>query len=104
VNANANKEVSLNITQFKADQATARTMSKLSDTAVKLTKANELNVQVTRADKDKYYNNPDKAKGDRYQEWLKRLKTDIYIDETMRIVSDMANSRPAQVAKTEKAN
>ncbi|GGH71417.1 carboxyl-terminal processing protease [Filimonas zeae] len=101
INANANKEVSLNITQFKADQATARSMSKLSDTAVKLTKAHELNVQVTKADKDKYYNNPDKAKGERYQEWLKRLKTDIYIDETARIVSDMANSRQ-QVAKTEK--
>lgn len=103
INANANKEVSLNITQFKADQATARSMSKLSDTAVKLTKANELNVQVTKADKDKYYNNPDKAKGERYQDWLKRLKTDIYIDETARIVSDMANSRQ-QVAKTENPN
>lgn len=103
-NANANKEVSLNITRFKADQATARSMSKLSDTAVKLIKGKELNVQVTKADKEKYYNNPDKAKGERYQEWLKRLKTDIYIDETARIVSDMASSRQTQVAKTEKAD
>lgn len=97
-NANANKEVSLNITQFKADQVTARNMSRLSDTAMKLTKGHEINVQVAKADKEKYYNNADKAKGERYQDWLKRMKTDIYIDETMRIVSDMASGRQQQLA------
>ncbi|BAV06390.1 carboxyl-terminal processing protease [Filimonas lacunae] len=98
-NANANKEVSLNITQFRDDQKKAREMSKLSDSALKLTKNKELNVQVLKADKEKYYNNPDKAKGERYQDWLKRLKTDLYIDETMRIVTDMAAGRQQNVAR-----
>ncbi|MFM7672630.1 MAG: carboxy terminal-processing peptidase [Bacteroidota bacterium] len=33
--------------------------------------------------------NNDKAKQDRYKAWLKSLETDIYLDETLQVISDM---------------
>jgi carboxyl-terminal processing protease len=40
-------------------------------------------------DRDKFYNNPDKAKGERYQQWLKNAQSDIYISETVNVVKDI---------------
>jgi len=53
----------------------------------------ELDVSVMDADKDKFFNNPDENKGKRFQEWLKALKTDMYIAESLNIVSEIAKSR-----------
>jgi carboxyl-terminal processing protease len=44
---------------------------------------------VLKPDYDKFYNNPYKTKQDVYQDWLKRIKTDLYINETVKIVSNM---------------
>lgn len=91
-NSNMAKEYSLNIKTFRENQKRIREVAKAVDTVMKLSKDNELKVQVVAADKEKFYNNSDKAKGERYQDWLKRLKSDIYIDETARIVTDMVNT------------
>jgi carboxyl-terminal processing protease len=56
----------------------------------------EMKVGSMEADKEKYFNNPDKTKGDFYQAWLKSLKTDIHIDESVKIVSEMAHQLPGQ--------
>lgn len=101
-NKNAAKEYSLNITAFREDQKKLREMSKTVDTVLKLSKEKEIKVQVLAVDKDKYYNNADKAKGERYQEWLKRIKSDIYIDETARIVSDMVNTSKTRTISAQK--
>jgi carboxyl-terminal processing protease len=95
-NSNAAREYSLNITAFREDQKRIREVSKAVDTVLKLSKEKELKVQVLAVDKDKFYNNTDKSKGERYQDWLKRIKSDIYIDETARIVSDMVSAAPRQ--------
>jgi carboxyl-terminal processing protease len=55
----------------------------------------ELDVSVMEADKDKFFNNPDENKGKRFQEWLKALKSDMYIAESLNIVSEIAKSRSA---------
>ncbi len=52
----------------------------------------ELNMDVTKDDYDKFYNNPDKAKGERYQAWLKNLKTDLYLSETMNVMKAMIDN------------
>lgn len=49
----------------------------------------ELTMDVTKPDYDKFYNNPDKPKGERYQNWLKGIKTDIYIAQAIDITQMM---------------
>jgi len=49
----------------------------------------EIDMEVMKYDKDKFFNNPDKSKGDRYQAWFKSIKSDLYIDQTAKILSDM---------------
>ena len=41
-----------------------------------------MQVNATKADYDKFYNNPDKSKQDRYQAWLKLVAKDIQINES----------------------
>jgi len=53
----------------------------------------ELSVQTLEADKDKFYNNPDKNKGIRYQEWLKLLKQDLQIDASVKIIQELATQQ-----------
>ncbi len=47
-----------------------------------------MQVSATKADYDKFYNNPDKSKQDRYQAWLKLVAKDIQINES----SDLLNA------------
>ena len=48
-----------------------------------------MTIEAMAADHDKFYNNPDKPKGDRYVSWLKAIRTDMHIDETVKMVSEM---------------
>ncbi len=87
LNKNVDKEYSLNLIKYREEQKKLRAIGKQNEAAIKLAK--QMDVAVPAADKDKFFNNPDKAKGDRYQQWLKNLRSDIYIDETARVVGDM---------------
>jgi carboxyl-terminal processing protease len=84
---NNEKPVSLNLIRYKEQQKAIRTTVGQNDKLAKLQQ--EMVVSSLSEDKEKFYNNPDKAKGERYQSWLKALKTDLYINETVGIVSDM---------------
>jgi carboxyl-terminal processing protease len=48
-----------------------------------------MDIQPVSADSSKYYSNTDSLKGLRYQQWLKNIQKDIYIDETVNIVRDV---------------
>ena len=37
--------------------------------------------------------NTDKDKADRYNQWLKNLKSDIYLDQAIKVVSDIQNQQ-----------
>jgi carboxyl-terminal processing protease len=37
--------------------------------------------------------NGDKDKADRYNQWLKNLKTDIYLDQAIKVIGDIQNQR-----------
>lgn len=93
---NTDKEFSLNINKYKDEQNKIRTTVHLNDSLTRL--QTSINMQPVPEDKDKFFNNPDKAKGERYQQWLKNIQSDIYIQETMNIVNDMATSIPANTA------
>lgn len=85
---NVDKEYELNITKYNAEQNAIRDKVRQNDSLSKLAKP--IDMQPVAADRDKFFNNPDKGKGDRYQQWLKLLQTDIYIGETLNIVNDIA--------------
>ncbi len=59
----------------------------------------EMDVMAMNADKDKFYNNPDKNKGIRYQEWLKSLKTDRHIETGVKIVGEIAKAQLLNTVK-----
>lgn len=91
LNKNADKQYELNLAKYREKQKQIKAVVKENDTLAKLGK--ELDVTSLEADKKKFFNNDDKAKAERYQQWLKSLKTDIYIDEATKVVSDMINSQ-----------
>ena len=86
---NLESPVSLKLEKYKEQQEKLKNTVNQNNNLGKLAK--EMDMSVLKPDYDKFYNNPDKQKGERYQAWLKTLKSDLYIDETVTIVSDMSN-------------
>lgn len=95
---NAELPVPLSLTRYKARQK--QIMNTVNQNNNLLKNKDEINVAALVADKDKFYNNPDPGKGERYQAWLKSLKQDMHIDETVKLVGEMVTAFPVQtVAK-----
>jgi carboxyl-terminal processing protease len=94
---NAELPASLNIQKYRDRQKQVTTTVNQNNTLLKI--KDEMNIEALTADKDKFYNNPDKPKGERYQAWLKNLKTDMHIDESVKIVSDMVHAQVQTVLK-----
>ncbi|MFY7899440.1 MAG: carboxy terminal-processing peptidase, partial [Chitinophagaceae bacterium] len=88
---NADAPIQLQIDKYKEQQKLLRsTVNQINS----LTKLNQdMEMDVLKPDYDKFYNNPDKMKGERYKAWLKSLKSDMYIDETVKIVTDMVGKQ-----------
>lgn len=79
--------VHLKLDKYKEEQKELRMTVLQNQNLTKLKQ--EMNIDCMAADKDKFYNNPDKNKGDRYLAWLKSLKTDLYINETVQMMKKM---------------
>lgn len=94
---NVDKDYNLNIDKYKQDQAAVRDKVHLNDSLGKLT--TPMDIQPVAADHDKFFNNPDKPKGERYQQWLKIIQSDIYINETLNIVNDIAAKANTNTAR-----
>ena len=91
------KEYYLNIDTYKKEQGVIRKTVSQDEAVSKLKQP--MNVQPSEMDKDKFYNNPDKAKGERYKQWLKNVQGDIYINETVNIVKDIMDDKAANTVK-----
>lgn len=91
---NAELPVALNIEKYRQRQKQVVSTVEQDNTLMKV--KDEMKIDAMQADKDKYFNNPDKTKSDYYQAWLKSLKSDIHIDESVKIVSEMVHQLPAQ--------
>jgi carboxyl-terminal processing protease len=91
LNDNADREYDLNLASYREKQKQIRNTVKANDNLTRLSK--ELDIISLQTDKKKFFENDDKTKGERYQQWLKSLKTDIYIDEASKVVSDMILSQ-----------
>jgi carboxyl-terminal processing protease len=88
---NMDKEVDLNIDKYNARQKELRDMSLRDDSTMK--SKDSLNVSPAAADHDRFFHNPDEAKGIFYQGWLKNVGRDIYISETVNVMNDMLGIR-----------
>ena len=79
------------------EQKLIRNTVKQSDSLTKI--AAPMKIQPLAVDVDKFFKNEDKAKGERYQQWLKNIQSDLYIDETVKIISDLANATSTSTVK-----
>jgi carboxyl-terminal processing protease len=94
---NAELPMPLNIDKFKARQK--QIISTVNQNRTLLKAKQEMDVTALAADKDKFYNNPDKDKGSRYQAWLKSLRSDMYIDASVNMVNELSRMQVQTVAK-----
>ncbi len=88
---NAEMPVSLKIDKYREQKKQINSSVNQNNQLLKL--KTELDVSIMDVDNDKYYKNPDEIKGRRFQEWLKSLKTDMYIAESLKIVQEIAQSK-----------
>ena len=96
------KVYSLNLEQFRKDQKTIRATVKQIESLKKL--EDEMNIIPLPQDANKF--SYDKGKQDRFDQWLKNLKRDIYLDQVSKIATDMviqtniaAGKKPEEVKK-----
>jgi carboxyl-terminal processing protease len=83
------KEYSLQIDKFRKEQKMIRSTVKQLQSLLTLT--DELSVNALQRDEAVLKN--DKDKQDRFNNWLKTLKKDIYIDQAVKVVKDMISER-----------
>ena len=91
LNDNIDKNYSLNLNEYQKEQSMIKKTVKQDDSLTRL--STPMNIEPVTEDRDKYYNNADSAKGNRYLQWLKNTQKDIYIKETVSVVDDMIGSK-----------
>jgi carboxyl-terminal processing protease len=83
------KEYSLQIDKFKKEQQVIRETARRVDSLEKL--KTPLNISFLPQDSARLTGDKDKA--ERYNQWLKNLKTDIYLDQAVKVISDIQNQQ-----------
>jgi carboxyl-terminal processing protease len=81
----------LNLDKYREEQKQIKATVKQIETLIKLPAGSELNVQSLPQDLNKYEG--DSGKAERYKQWLKSLKADIYLDQAVKVVDDMVTSK-----------
>jgi carboxyl-terminal processing protease len=82
---NVDKEYSLNLNKFRAEQKKLRTVFQQLDTLTKLS----VNLNVSSPAPDSIAIGTDKDKIEKNKQWLKKVSNDIYIDETVKVLNNM---------------
>jgi carboxyl-terminal processing protease len=90
------KTYSLNIDKYRKDQVSVRASMKQLETLMKL--KTELNVAALPAETNRWAE--DKNKQDRFNQWLKNLQKDIYLDQAIKVMSDMISQQNLVKGKT----
>ncbi len=80
------KVYSLQLSTYQAEQKKIKAVVSQLDSMVKINKPLQINSLPQDVAK---YNSVDKEKSERYKQWLKSLKTDIYLSQTVDIISDI---------------
>ena len=90
---NVDKEYSLNLNKFRAEQKKTRATFQQLDSLSKLA----INLNVTNPTTDSVTASEDKDKAEKNKQWLQKVSNDIYIDETVKVLNNMI--RQIDVAK-----
>src|SRR5882724_12991392 len=85
LNKESDKVYSLNLDKYRSEQKQVKATYRQIETLSKLPK--EMNVQGLPQDAGKYATDKDKA--DRFQQWLKDRRTDIWLGEAVNVIDDM---------------
>jgi carboxyl-terminal processing protease len=81
----------LNLTKYRDEQKQLKSTVKQIETLSKLPSGSELNVAALPQDQHKY--DDDKNKADRFQQWLKDRKSDVWLGEAVNVVDDMISEK-----------
>lgn len=87
----------LNLADYQAQQVKIKKVVEQNNTLLK--PAKNLTINPVAVDNDKFYNNPDKNKGERYKAWLNALKSDMPICETVKVMNKMIAAKSSFVYK-----
>jgi carboxyl-terminal processing protease len=83
------KEYPLNIDKFKEEQKKIRSTVKQMESLLKLDQ--EMKMAFLQQDAQRMA--ADKDKAERYNQWLKSLSKDIYLDQAVKVINDMVNQQ-----------
>jgi carboxyl-terminal processing protease len=89
------KVYSLNLEKFQKEQKAIRATIRQTETLKKL--EGEMDIASLPQDKDRF--SYDKGKQDRFDQWIKNLRKDIYIDQASKITADMITQRNMAMGK-----
>lgn len=89
------KEYSLQIDNYRKEQKMIRTTIKQLESLLKL--KGDLDVTALPAEANRWAD--DKAKQDRFTQWLKGLQKDIYLDQAMKVMNDIIGQQNLVKAK-----
>lgn len=95
VSSQVETPVFLKLEKYQAFKKQVQAISKQNEQALKL--KTPMKLAPLKVDSDKFYNNPDKSKQDRYQAWIKDLAKDFQLNESSNILS--AFNKKTTVAK-----
>jgi carboxyl-terminal processing protease len=89
--------VYLKLDKFQAFKKRVQEVSKQNEQALKL--KTPMTLAPIKVDYNKFYNNPDKSKQDRYQAWIKDLAKDFQVNESSKILAALNKKTTATVKK-----
>jgi carboxyl-terminal processing protease len=89
------KEYSLNYEKYKTEQLALRSTIRQIDALKKL--KDDMDVQSLPQDANRF--SYDKGKQDRFDQWIKNIRKDIYIDQAAKVTNDMVVQRNLALGK-----
>ena len=90
-----NKQYSLQLDKYRKEQKMIRATFSQNDALMKL--KTEINVTALPNEVNRWAN--DTAKQERFNQWLKNLRKDIYLDQAVKVVNDVINQQNLVKAK-----
>jgi len=91
------KEYSLKLENYRKEQKQVSATIKQNEGLMKLT-SDSLNIAFAPQDQDRFPN--DKDKQARFNQWLKNLSKDIYLDQTVKVMNEMIVQRNIALGKS----
>jgi len=88
----------LQLEKYRKEQKALRTTYAQNETLTKLKEEKEMTVTALSNEENKFA--ADQTKQDRFNQWLKNLRKDIYLDQAVKVVNDIIGQQNLAKAKT----